>query len=111
MYSLQDLRCPGCLVCDLLALQVLHLDLKTRNVLLSSSGSEGRGVICKVQRPSGALAHACGTYAHKHARTHTCNLPELGSLCSHQLPAARPGKQRSEESSVLLKQQGKKRAA
>ncbi|KAF5837077.1 kinase-like domain-containing protein [Dunaliella salina] len=28
--------------------EVLHLDLKTRNVLLSSSGTEGKGVICKV---------------------------------------------------------------
>jgi len=27
---------------------VLHLDLKTRNVLLSSTGAEGRGVMCKV---------------------------------------------------------------
>eukprot|EP00200_Dunaliella_tertiolecta_P012532 CAMPEP_0202391034 /NCGR_PEP_ID=MMETSP1127-20130417/91622_1 /ASSEMBLY_ACC=CAM_ASM_000462 /TAXON_ID=3047 /ORGANISM="Dunaliella tertiolecta, Strain CCMP1320" /LENGTH=541 /DNA_ID=CAMNT_0048993441 /DNA_START=1120 /DNA_END=2745 /DNA_ORIENTATION=+ len=27
---------------------VLHLDLKTRNVLLASSGTEGKGVICKV---------------------------------------------------------------
>jgi len=27
---------------------VLHLDLKTRNVLLSSSGTEGKGVVCKV---------------------------------------------------------------
>uniref|UniRef100_A0A7S3VTM3 Protein kinase domain-containing protein n=1 Tax=Dunaliella tertiolecta TaxID=3047 RepID=A0A7S3VTM3_DUNTE len=27
---------------------ILHLDLKTRNILLSSSGAEGKGVICKV---------------------------------------------------------------
>ncbi|KAF5842282.1 kinase-like domain-containing protein, partial [Dunaliella salina] len=31
-----------------LHLQVLHLDLKTRNVLLASSGAEGKGVVCKV---------------------------------------------------------------
>eukprot|EP00983_Pelagomonas_calceolata_P025267 793672-Pelagomonas_calceolata.AAC.2 len=29
-------------------LQILHLDLKARNVLLASSGTEGKGVTCKV---------------------------------------------------------------
>jgi len=105
MYSLQDLRCPGCLVCDLLALQVLHLDLKTRNVLLSRRDLQGTEAIRGV---SPRLWHIC---TQARVRVHSCSLPELWSLCSHQLPAARPDMQRSEESSVLLKQQGRKRAA